>query len=80
MKNMKISGINSEEVMEEMDITDNDGNFTGYHKRILIKDYVLIVGDNTKQPNLVKQISVEISYKLAGKDKNVKISTYIKKE
>lgn len=80
MKNMKISGINSEEVMEEKDITDNDENFTGYHKRILIKDYVLIVGDNTKQSNLVKQISVEISYKLAGKDKNVKISTYIKKE
>ncbi len=80
MKNMKISGINSEEVIEEKDIIDNDENFTGYHKRILIKDYVLIVGDNTKQSNLVKQISVEISYKLAGKDKNVKISTYIKKE
>ena len=27
--------------------------------------------------NLVKEITVEISYKLAGKDKNIKISTYI---
>lgn len=76
---MKENGINTEEILKEEDIVEN-GNFTGYHKKILIKDYVLITGDTTKQSNLVKEITVEISYKLAGKDKNIKISTYITKE
>lgn len=73
---MKENGINTEEVIKEEDIVESE-NFTGYHKKILIKDYVLITGDTTKQSNLVKEITVEISYKLAGEDKNVKISTYI---
>lgn len=76
---MKENGVNAEEIIKEEDIVENQ-NFTGYHKKILIKDYVLIKDDSTKQSNLVKEITVEISYKLAGKDKNVKISTYIKKE
>ena len=74
----KINGINTEEVLKEEDIVENQ-KYTGYYKKILIKDYVLIKGDNTKQSNLVKEITVEISYKLANKDKKVKISTYITK-
>lgn len=69
-------GINEEEILKEEDILENQ-SFTGYHKKILIKDYVLISNDNTKEANLVKEITVEISYKLAGKEKNIKISTYI---
>ena len=80
MNNIKECGIKSEELIEENDIFDKNKNFTGYHKKISIKDYVLVTGDNTKQPNLLKQITVEISYKLGKKDKNVKISIYIKKE
>lgn len=73
-------GIDKEDVIEEKDIVDSEGIFSGYHKRISIKDYVLIQGDNTKQVNLVKEIIVEVSYKIGNKDKNVKISTYIAKE
>lgn len=69
-------GINEEEILKEEDILENQ-SFTGYHKKILIKDYVLISNDNAKEANLVKEITVEISYKLAGKEKNIKISTYI---
>lgn len=69
-------GINEKEILKEEDILENQ-SFTGYHKKILIKDYVLISNDNTKEANLVKEITVEISYKLAGKEKNIKISTYI---
>ena len=47
---------------------------------VSIKDYVFITGDTTKQSNLVKEITVEISYKLASEDKNIKISTYITSE
>lgn len=73
---MKENGISEEDIIEEEDINEN-GNFTGYHKKVLIKDYVLVTNDNTKKTNLVKEITVEISYKLNGEDKNVKISTYI---
>lgn len=70
-------GIETEDIIQENDINDNDGNFTGYHKKILIKDYTLIQNDNTKQKNLVKEITVEISYKLGNKDKTVNLSTYV---
>ena len=73
------NGIDNEEILKEEDITEN-GKFTGYHKKITIKDYVLITGDKEKQENLVKEITVEISYKIGNKDKTVKISTYIAKE
>ena len=72
-------GITSEEILNEEDIYNNS-EFTGYHKKISIKDYVLIVNDTTKQKDVVKEITVEISYKLGNKEKNVKISTYIAKE
>ena len=80
LKNIKECGIELEELIEEKDIVDKNNNFTGYHKKVSIKDYGLVTGDNTKQPNLLKQITVEISYKLGKEDKNVKISIYIKKE
>ena len=76
---MMENGISQEEIIKEEDIV-NDEVFTGYHKKILIRDYILINEDITKQANLVKEISVEISYKLAGEDKNIRISTYITKE
>ena len=71
---MKANGINSEELVKEEDITENGG----YHKRILIQDYVSITQNANKQSNLVKKVTVEISYKLANKkDEIIKLSTYI---
>ena len=70
------NGINVKETLKEEDITENQ-KYTGFHKEVSIKDYVLITGDTTKKTNLVKEITVEISYKLANKEKNIKISTYI---
>lgn len=73
-------GISKEDIIDEKDINDEKNNFTGYHKKITIKDYVLIKNDLSKTSNLVKQITVEISYKVRNKDKSVQISTYIVKE
>ena len=73
-------GIDQEDIIEETDIEDDAGNFIGYHKKISVKDYVLIQNDNTKLPNLVKEITVEIQYKSGNKEQNIKISTYITKE
>lgn len=66
-------------VLINEDIVEN-GIFTGYHKKILIKDYALLNKEDTYQPNLVKKITVEISYKSGAKEKNVRISTHIVKE
>ena len=73
---MKTSGVNSEEIIKDEDIEENQQT-TGYHKKILIKDYVLITSKKNKKTNLVKEITVEISYKVANKEKNVKLSTYV---
>ena len=48
--------------------------------KVVIKDYVLVVNDTTKKSNIVKEITVNISYKVGNKEKNVKISTYVAKE
>ena len=73
-------GINQEDIISEQDINDESGNFTGYHKKVTIKDYQLIKNDTTKEKNVLKQLTVEISYKSRSKDKNIQISTYITKE
>lgn len=72
-------GITSKETLKEEDIYNNS-EFTGYHKETSIKDYVYIINDNTKQKDIVKEITVEISYKLGKEKKSIKISTYIAKE
>ena len=56
-----------------------DNNFTGYHKKITIKDYVLIKQDNSKEPNIVKEATVEISYKIGKEEKIIRLATYISK-
>lgn len=73
-------GINQEDIILEEDINDENDQFTGYHKKISIKDYVLIENDQIKQTNIVKKITVEISYMNRKGTQNVQISTYITKE
>lgn len=68
-----------DDVFSEEDIVEK-GEFTGYHKKILINDYTRLNKENTYQSNLVKKITVEISYKSGAKEKNVRISTHIVKE
>lgn len=68
-------GIEEAYIIEE-DIIDGE-EFTGYHKTITVKDYVFIKDDSTKQKDILKEVTVEISYKVANKEKNVILSTYI---
>lgn len=77
--NYNNKGIETEDILKEEDILDN-GKLTGYSKKISIKDYVLIQNDETKQSNLVKEVKVQILYKVANKEQQVEISTYIVKE
>ena len=63
-------GIDSEDVY-------SNSEFSGYHKKVTIKDYVLVTNNKNKKQDIVKEITVEISYKLGGKDKKVTITTYV---
>ena len=69
-------GIDSEDVLKDEDIYSNS-EFSGYHKKVTIKDYVLVKNNKNKKQDIVKEITVEISYKLGGKDKKVTITTYV---
>ena len=73
-------GIIQEDIIYEQDINDKSGNFTGYHKKVIIKDYVLIQNDSTKKSNIVKQVIVQISYRFKNQDKTVELATYVTKE
>lgn len=72
-------GIDSEDVLKDEDIYSNS-EFSGYHKKVTIKDYVLVTNNKNKKQDVVKEITVEISYKLGGKDKKVTITTYVAKK
>ncbi len=71
----------TEETNEFEDILEN-GNTTGYAKRITIIDYANLEenkNDNTIVPGLVKKVTVEISYKDGNTIQTVDLSTVIKK-
>ena len=67
------------EVAQSYDIT-NENDFTGYHKKILIQDYVSLTNtQETNQSNILKQLTVEISYNLFGNEQQVSLTTFITK-
>ena len=70
-------GIDDKDIISEKDIMDDDNNFTGYSKTTTIKDYVLIKNDKSKQKNVLKELTVTVSFKLGNITENIDISTYI---
>ena len=75
-------GLKQEEVLEKHshDIQDQNGEFSGYYKEILVKDYIAFQGNEDKSPNILKKITVTISFKLGNEDVSMSISTYVVKE
>ena len=70
-------GVDKKDIISEKDIMDDDNNFTGYSKTTTIKDYVLIKNDKSKQKNVLKELTVTVSFKLGNITENIDISTYI---
>ena len=70
-------GIYDKDIISEKDIMDDDNNFTGYSKTTTIKDYVLIKNDKSKQMNVLKELTVTVSFKVGDSTENIDISTYI---
>lgn len=64
---------------EEADIYESE-KFTGYHKSVFVEDYIYITQDTDKKSDILKQITVEISYGLGNKKHVVQLDTCIVKE
>lgn len=65
-----------------IDITDAEGQLTGYSKKITITDYANLPenqDDDTILSGLVKKVTVEISYKDGDAIETVDLSTVISK-
>ena len=72
-------GTSSQETLTESDIEKNE-EFTGYHKKILIADYKIInTEDNSIVQDILKKITVEISYNFSGNEQKISLSTYVAK-
>lgn len=67
---------------------DEDGNSltnqptseNAFYKDIIVKDYTDFEGNDSKVPNLVKQVTVKIRYMFKGKEQSVELSTVLSKE
>lgn len=75
-------GLKKEDIIEKYsgDIKDENDEFSGYYKEITIKDYVAFQGNENKLPNILKKLTVKISFKLGNEEISIPISTYIAKE
>ena len=60
-------------------IIDADGTVTGYAKKITITDYADLEGKENAISGLVKQVTVEISYRDGDTTQTVDLSTVITK-
>ncbi len=72
----------NEETNNFANITDAEGNATGYSKKITIVDYANLPEnqeDETILAGLVKKVTVEISYKDGDNIETVELSTVIAK-
>jgi len=52
----------------------------GFIKTVIVEDYTDIEGNEDKIPNLVKRITVRISYMFQAKEQSVELSTILSKE
>ena len=87
-KNITINGETTQKTFGKKDVNGNiiqgqqaiveNGNETGFYKTIFVEDYQDI--NSEKIPNLVKKITVQISYMFKGKEQKVELYTILSKE
>lgn len=73
-------GLAQEEILQEKEIYDSNGQITGYQETILIQDYTSLAGNESKQADCIKKITIEISFKIGKQQEKVKLETLIAKE
>lgn len=76
------------EELNKTSTTDKNGNSLvnqptskeGFYKTIIVKDYTDIEGNEDKISDLVKKVTVKISYMFKSKEQSVELSTLLLKE
>ena len=61
-------------------IKDKMGNITSYYRTITVQDYTEMAGKENEIPEILKKVTVKISYKDQNADKTVELSTIRTKE
>ncbi len=59
---------------------DEETETAGFYKKVIIKDYTDIDGNEDEISDLVKQVTVQISYMFKGKTQTVELSTVLSKD
>ena len=71
----------SGEIESDVSVTNSEGvEIEGFYKTILVEDYTEIGDNKDKIPNLVKRVTVTISYVNKGQENKVQLSTILSKE
>lgn len=79
-ENLKDKGLTGKEIIEEKDIYDENKKITGFYQTIYVQDYISFTGNETKQKNQVKKITVEISFKVGNQIEKVSLEILLAKE
>ena len=58
-------------------VLDAEGNPTAYTQKVYVIDYAEMEGNSDKIPNIVKRVTVEISYKNGKETEKVELSTLL---
>ena len=78
--NLPEKGTNKIDGFEDGYILDEEGMATPYYQEITVKDYSELEGNENKYAEIIKIITVKISYKSGSETESVEITTDITKE
>lgn len=71
----------SGEIESNSVVMDSEGKkIEGFYKTITVEDYTDTEGNENKIPNLVKRVTVTISYMEKGQEQEISLSTILSKE
>ncbi len=75
--NNKFEGI---EGLEDGNVVDGKGNATPFYRTVTVKDYAEMDGNIDKKAEVLKRVTVIISYKYKDENKTVELSTVVSRE
>ena len=88
-KEVELNGFEKYDGMNKDTKKDKNGNSLenqkvenkeGFFKTIIVQDYADLDNNSEKIPNLVKKVTVKISYMFQAKEQSVELSTILSKE
>ena len=89
IEKVKVAGFKAYEEMDQTTKEDKEGNSLvnqsveeehGFYKTISVEDYTDTENNEDKISNLVKRVTVTISYMVKGQEQQVSLSTILSKE